>query len=140
VRVSSGALAETDPLSGQLRAAITDLVTAGRSEATAQELLASLSPRERVGHTHEQVGRALGTLGVRGRRAKSNGARFRVYDLSRIPWAEHGPNGARPMDPAFGPGAKNESKGPSLSGIDQVPDIPIENRSGDSKDPAGPDD
>jgi hypothetical protein len=151
---------ETDPLPGHLRTVIRDLVAAGQREATSHELLAALSPTERAGrtevttqellaalpsaellnHTEQQVGRALSLLGIRCRRAKFSGARFRVDELTTLNQRKELETEGLGRDPEAGPDAKTSTIGSASQHVDRVLDSPIENPQRDPVDPTGPDD
>ena len=126
----------TDPLMEGLRSAIFDLRTAGRASATAHELLGALSPSERDGYSEERVGRALSALGVRARRVKADGTRYRVYDLT-------GHGGSAEISD-MGPvrdrrgGTRNMAPGEQL--VVRAADPPSEDSLPDQRDPAGPED
>jgi len=99
----------TDPLVRQLRWIVQDLVTTQKTEATIDEIRTRLPSAERDTASVQQIGRALAVLGVPSRRVKEQGARFRVYDLSR-PTSREGPDG----DPTLGPNTKPSKTGPDV--------------------------
>jgi hypothetical protein len=133
-------VADTDPLVIALRSAIHDLLASGRATATARELLAELPLADQAGRTDEQVGIALGALGLSHRRIRAGGVRLRVYDLTSIGAPDAG-GSERSSD---GPAARTDA-GPrrELAQLDRErrsTDSPIEKDRPGPADPGGPTD
>jgi hypothetical protein len=80
--IAPSPLVETDPLPRLLRRIVEVFVRAGKTEATSDEFFSALPATEQARRTDEQVGVALSKLGVSHHRARINGSRLRVYELS----------------------------------------------------------
>ncbi len=130
--------ADTDPLLGQVRAAVQALVARRKSEATAQEILAALPAPEQLKQTDEQVGVALSALGLRHRRVRTGSARLRVYDLSTLGSPETSGEARPGGGPAVWTDAGNDLGEDRFGPPRRSTDSPIEDDAGGPADPDGP--
>jgi hypothetical protein len=131
---------DTDPLLGQARVAVRALIDAGRKEATPQEILAALSPTGRLNRTEQHIGRALSLLGLRSRRVKSKGTRFRLYELLSIDSAAASRSRSSGWDPVSEPDGGTEPTECAPHPPNRAPGSPMENARADPTGPTVPDD
>jgi len=131
---------ETDPLVNDTRMAILTFRASGRSEATLQDFVAALRVSNGRKVVERHVGQILSLLEVPSRRAKSNGTRFRVYDLSAtvVPAGGTGPLDRR--DPSGGDAPESLSGDPRAGPEEWVPGFTSEARSESERDPRDPSD
>jgi len=130
----------TDPLVAQVRAAVRELLAAGKSETTPQEVLAMLPPTKRNAHTEQQVGIALRSLGLTRFRGRVRGTRFRVYGLKALDPPVPDKSSASRLGPTRGPGSNSDSVGGEVGPSSWDPDSPKEDDPDDPTDPVVPHD
>jgi hypothetical protein len=131
---------DTDPRLAAVRAAVRSLVLSGKSVVSKQEVLAALSLSTRKASSEQQVGRALSALGVRARRVKAKGERFRVYDLSDAEGGDIVETSMPRWDPTVGPDGEPAEFAAPVESLSRAPGPSSENPPRDPTDPTGPDD
>ncbi len=119
---------DTDPLVVYVRSITREMLEAGKKEATSKEIRERLPPSERSGCTDHHVGSILGMLGATSRRTWVDGARPRVYDLTKLNLDRTGVGRMR-----SGPGSARPDA--SQSGVSASSDEDPEFRTGDRSGP-----